>query len=109
MISSPLVIIEGAYMADRRTAAPSEQQLGMTHMVDPATERREFQAQSEVNSGTDRRADRESPEDWQRAQLQQAQRLENLGQLAGGIAPDFNHLFAVILSSASFVSAELAV
>jgi two-component system response regulator DevR len=77
-------------------------------MGDRGTVRLEFQDRSEVRSGTERRKDQESPAGRRLAQLQQAERLESLGQLAGEITQDFNNLLAVILGYASFVSAELA-
>jgi DNA-binding NarL/FixJ family response regulator len=77
-------------------------------MVDRGIARLEFQDRSEVRSGTERREDQESPAGRRRARLQQPQRVQNLGQLAGEIAEDFNNLLAVILGYASFVSAELA-
>ena len=42
-----------------------------------------------------------------RAQMEQAQRLEGLGQLAGGVAHDFNNLIGVILNYAEFVGEEI--
>lgn len=43
------------------------------------------------------------------AQLRQAQKMEAIGSLAGGVAHDFNNVLSVILSYAALVTDELAV